>query len=286
MARPRVAASVTMAAVATAWGTIPLIVRTVSLPAEQLAALRLWLGAITVLVILGIRGELRLRRTDPLGRIAAIGVLLAIHWAAFFWSIKTTTVAVALVLVYLGPVAMATLARAVLGEPLKRRSIIALAAALVGVVLVARPGAGVTAEGVLTGLIAAATFAAMVLIGKPAAQQVGGLKLAGLQMSVAALVMTPWAASSLPEIPTYWWKVVLLGVVLTGVGLMIYWSLIATLPVMSIAILSYLEPASAVVWAALFLAEPGDIWSWIGVALVVGAGITAGTQSTQSGGPA
>jgi len=279
MARPRVVASATMAVVAAAWGTIPLIVRTVSLPAEQLAALRLWLGAITVLIVLGIRGELHLRRTDPLGRIVAIGILLAIHWAAFFWSIKTTTVAVALVLVYLGPVAMGTLARAVLGEPLKRRSIIALAAALVGVILVARPGAGVTAEGVITGLIAAATFAAMVLIGKPAAQQVGGLKLAGLQMSVAALVMTPWAAMSIPEIPVYWWKIVLLGVVLTGVGLMIYWSLIATLPVMSIAILSYLEPASAVVWAALFLSEPGNTWSWIGVALVVGAGIAAGTQS-------
>ncbi|NIA23944.1 MAG: EamA family transporter [Gammaproteobacteria bacterium] len=266
-----------MAVVAAAWGTIPLIVRTVSLPAEQLAALRLWLGAITVLIVLGIRGELTLRRADPFGRIIAIGVILAIHWAAFFWSIKTTTVAVALVLVYLGPIAMATLARVVLGEQLRPRSIIALAAALVGVILVARPGAGVTVEGVIAGLIAAVTFAAMVLIGKPAAQQVGGLKLAGLQMSVAALVMTPWAASSIPEIPTYWWQIVLLGVVLTGVGLMIYWSLVATLPVASIAILSYLEPASAVVWAALFLAEPGDTWSWIGVALVVGAGITAGT---------
>src|SRR5665811_854802 len=114
MSRLRVAAPVAMAMLAATWGTIPLIVRTVSLPAEQLAALRLWLGAITVLIVLGIRGELRLRRTEPLGRIIVIGVILAIHWAAFFWSLKTTTVAVALVLVYLGPVAMATMARLVL----------------------------------------------------------------------------------------------------------------------------------------------------------------------------
>jgi len=271
-----------MAMLAATWGTIPLIVRTVSLPAEQLAALRLWLGAITVLIVLGIRGELRLRRTEPLGRIIVIGVILAIHWAAFFWSLKTTTVAVALVLVYLGPVAMATMARLVLREPLKLGSILALGTAVVGVVLVARPGSGVTAEGVIAGLIAAATFAAMVIIGKPAAQQVGGLKLAGLQMSVAALVMTPWAVSSLPTFATYWWQITLLGVVLTGFGLMIYWSLVATLPVATVAILSYMEPASAVVWAALFLAEPGDALSWIGVALVVGAGVVAGTRQIRA----
>ncbi len=275
----RVAAPVAMGFVAAAWGTIPLIVRTVEIPAEQLAALRLWFGAITVLVVLAVRGRLRLSRTDPMLRIVAIGVVLAVHWAAFFWSIKTTTVAVALVLVYLGPVAMATLARSVLGESFNVRSMAALGTAMLGVVLVARPGAGVTLEGVVAGLIAAATFAAMVLIGKPAAQQIGGLKLAGLQMAVAALVMTPWAVTSLPALPAHWWQIGLLGVVLTGVGLMIYWSLVATLPVATVAVLSYMEPASAVVWAALFLGEPGDLLSWVGVALVVGAGITAGRRS-------
>lgn len=279
MSRRRIAAPVAMALVAAAWGTIPLIVRSVALPAEQLAALRLWLGAITVLVVLAARGELRIRRGEPIARVITIGVILAVHWAAFFWSIKTTTVAVALVLVYLGPVAMATLARAVLGESFGLRSIIALGAALVGVVLVARPGTGVTTEGVIAGLIAAATFAAMVLIGKPAAQRIGGFKLAGLQMSVAAIVTTPWAAASLPKLGAFWWQIALLGIVLTGVGLMIYWSLVATLPVATVAVLSYMEPASAVVWAALFLAEPGDALSWIGVALVVGAGITAGRRS-------
>jgi len=253
-----------------------LIVRSVPLSSQQLAALRLWFGALTVLGILAIRGDLRLRRTDPVARIVGLGVLLAIHWAAFFWAIDTTTVAVAIVVVYLGPVAIAALSPKILGEPLRASSLISLAVALGGVILVARPHGGATLEGVIAALVAAATFAAMVLIGKPAAQAVGGLKLAGLQMTVAALVSTPWAMSALPEIASHWWQISILGIGLTGIGLVIYWSLISVLPVTTIAITSYIEPASAVVWAAVFLSEPGDLWSWLGVVLVIGAGISAG----------
>jgi drug/metabolite transporter (DMT)-like permease len=268
-----------MAVLAASWGTIPLIVRGVALPAEQLAAMRLWLGAISVLAILAMRGGLRIRRDGPLWRIIILGVLLAVHWAAFFWSIKTTTVAVALVLVYLAPIAMATLAAPILGEPLHPRSMIALFTALVGVILVARPGAGVTLEGVIAGLIAAVTFAALVLIGKPAAQRIGGLKLAGLQMTVAALALSPWAALALPRLGDYWWQLAILGVALTGLGLVVYWSLVSRLPVATVAILTYMEPASAVVWAAIFLGERGDAVTWIGVGLVLFAGL--GTTARQ-----
>lgn len=262
-----------MAALAASWGTIPLIVRGVDLAAEQLAAARLWLGALSVLGVLAIRGELRIRRGDPIRRVVLLGILLAVHWAAFFWSIKTTTVAVALVLVYLAPIAMATLAGPVLGEPLHPRSIIALITALAGVVLVARPGAGVTVEGVVAGLIAAVTFAALVLIGKPASQRLGGLKLAGMQMTVAALALTPWAIQAAPRLGEFWWQLGILGVALTGFGLFVYWALVSTLPVATVAILSYMEPASAVVWAAIFLGERGDVLTWLGVALVLLAGL-------------
>jgi drug/metabolite transporter (DMT)-like permease len=57
---------------------------------------------------------------------------------------------------------------------------------------------------------------------------------------------------------------------------MVYWSLISILPVTTVAITSYIEPASAVIWAAVFLSEPGDLLSWFGVALVIGAGIATG----------
>jgi drug/metabolite transporter (DMT)-like permease len=268
---------VSLVVLTAAWGTIPLIVRSVELSTQQLVAMRLILGALPLLVVLLSRGLPRLGASQWL-RVIGLGALLAFHWVAFFWSLTTTTVAIALVLVYLAPVAMATLAPIVLGESLQRRSMVALAIALAGVVLVARPGEGATTEGVVSGLLAAASFAGLVLAGKPIAQQIGPLRLATLETAVAALLMIPWAVSAFPEAVASWWQLSILGVLLTGLAGYVYWRSVAALPVATVAVLSYMEPASAVVWAALFLGESGDPVTWLGVMLVLIAGATAGLQ--------
>ena len=272
---------VSLVVLTAAWGTIPLIVRSVELSTQQLVAMRLLLGALPLLVVLLSRGVPRLGPSQWL-RVTGLGALLAFHWVAFFWSLTTTTVAIALVLVYLAPVAMATLAPMVLGEPLRRRSAVALAIALAGVVLVARPGEGATAEGVISGLLAAASFAGLVLAGKPIAQQIGPLRLATLETAVAALLMIPWAVSAFPEAVASWWQLSILGVLLTGLAGYVYWRSVAALPVATVAVLSYMEPASAVVWAALFLGESGDPVTWLGVILVLVAGATAGLQGHEA----
>ncbi len=269
---------VSLAVLTAAWGTIPLIVRSVELSTQQLVAMRLLLGALPLLVVLLSRGVPRLGASQWL-RVVGLGALLAFHWVAFFWSLNTTTVAIALVLVYLAPVAMATLAPVVLGEVLQRRSALALAVALAGVLLVARPGEGATSEGVVSGLLAAASFAGLVLVGKPIAQQIGPLRLATLETTVAALLMIPWAVSAFPEAVESWWQLLILGGLLTGLAGYVYWRSVAALPVATVAVLSYMEPASAVVWAALFLGESGDVVTWLGVTLVLIAGAAAGLQS-------
>jgi drug/metabolite transporter (DMT)-like permease len=276
------AAAVVLAAVAAAWGTIPLIVRTVDLPAEQLVAARLWLGALPLLALLLIRrapavpGFLR-------SRLVLLGIIRAGHWAAFFVSLKTTTVAIAILLVYLAPIAMAALAPSVLGEKLRARPVFALAMALVGIVLVARPGGGATFTGVVAGVAAGGTFAALVLLGKPVAQAVGGLRLAAYEHAVAALVMAPWLYALLSDVSwepsvsaavtDVWWQLLVLGVLLTGLAAVLYWSSVARLPVTTVGVITYLEPASAVVWAAVVLGETPDAATWTGVALAITAGL-------------
>lgn len=271
-----------LASVAAAWGTIPLIVRNVDLPAEQLVAARLWLGAIPVLGWLFLRGDRRLPRAE-VARVVTLGVVLAGHWAAFFWSLKTTTVAIALVLVYLAPVLLALLAPRILNEPGDTGTWIAVAMAMTGVVLVARPGGGATVAGTTAGLLAGASLAAIILIGKPIAQRVGGLRLAAYEHTVAALVMTPWAVGALFEVPweepgnpsalDTWWQLLILGVVLTGISSVFYWMSVSRLPATSVGVIMYTEPASAVVWAALFLGETPDPYAASGVLLVIAAGI-------------
>lgn len=259
-----------------------MIVRNVELPAEQLVAARLWLGAIPVLGWAFVRGDHRLPQAE-VARVVILGVILAAHWAAFFWSLKTTTVAIALVLVYLAPVLLAFLAPRILNEPGDTGTWIAVVMAMIGVILVARPGGGATVAGTIAGLIAGASLAAVILIGKPIAQRIGGLQLAAYEHTVAALVMTPWAVGALFEVPweeagnpsalDSWWQLMILGVVLTGISSVFYWMSVSRLPATSVGVIMYTEPASAVIWAALFLDETPDIAAALGVLLVITAGI-------------
>ena len=58
MSRSRLGAALMLAVVALSWGAIPLIVRG-DVPWEQLLAARLWLGALTLLAVVGLGGMLR-----------------------------------------------------------------------------------------------------------------------------------------------------------------------------------------------------------------------------------
>ena len=45
------------------------------------------------------------------------------------------------------------------------------------------------------------------------------------------------------------------------------------LPVATVGVIMYIEPASAVVWASLFLAESPPAAAWVGVGLVIAGGL-------------
>ena len=89
--------------------------------------------------------------------------------------------------------------------------------------------------------------------------------------------MTPFAVQAAIESRQFWFELVVLGVLLTGVAAVIYWQAMRYLPVAGVSVLMYLEPASAVVWAMIFLSESPDALTWLGIGLVVAGGILSST---------
>lgn len=280
MLRTRTAAALLLAAVAVAWGAIPLIVRG-DVPWQHLVASRIWLGAATLIVILLIRGRRRLPRRHR-GRIVVSGLLLAVHWASFFLAVTETTVAVALAILYLGPVTASALAPWVLGERVRPQVYVGLGIALVGVLVVVRPEAPVGVSGVLAAIVSGATLAALMLIAKPAAESVGPLVVATGELTIAAVMLTPWAIEAAVESSGSWPQMVVLGVLLTGIADLIYWRAMQRLPVAGVSVLMYLEPASAVVWAAVFLSEPAGLAAWLGISLVLTGGLLSAGSWTRA----
>ncbi len=105
--RTQILAIGALAGLSIGWGAIPLFVRN-AVPSIQLVGARVTFGAIALVGVAVALGRLTIPKVRR-WRLVLSGVLLAFHWITFFESIKLTTVAVALAMLYLGPIAAAIL---------------------------------------------------------------------------------------------------------------------------------------------------------------------------------
>ena len=271
-------ASLSLAAVAVAWGAIPLFVRN-DVSSVGLVGVRVTFGAIALFIAAAAVGKLRLPSMHR-GRLVVAGVLLTAHWAAFFQSIKLTTVAIALSVMYIGPIAAAILSGPILGEIVPRRLWVALGVAASGTVVVVQPwnlgdeGAA-SLEGIALARVAAALLASLMIVGKPAARDLRGLTMSMAELTVASVILAPATVAALSDHPDQFVNFLILGAVFTGLAGFVYWEVFRTIPVVAVSTLMYIEPASAVIWAMIFLNESPTVMTWLGVGLVIAGGTMA-----------
>jgi drug/metabolite transporter (DMT)-like permease len=287
----RFLAMIALVVLAVGWGAIPLIVRE-DVPWEGLVASRVWFGALTLLVVMTGRGRLRLPDTHRF-QIVVAGGLLAVHWATFFWALKLTSVAVTLAIVYLGPVSAAVLAPRVLNERVARGTYWALGMAFTGVVLVVAfegaDAAGANWSGVGVAAISAMTVAGLLLVSKAAVDAVGPLLVTTGEMITAAIVLSPFLGAAVRGVRADPVPLLILGIVLTGLSFLLFWSATSVLPMAVVSVLMHVEPASAVVLALMFLHETPGAWQWVGIGFVIVGGVIAagsGAEEEVLGAPA
>jgi drug/metabolite transporter (DMT)-like permease len=277
--RTQVLAIGALAGLAIAWGAIPLFVRN-DVPSIQLVGARVTFGAIALVGVAAALGRLSIPKVRR-WRLALSGILLALHWITFFESIKLTTVAVALAVLYLGPIAAAILAGPMFGEYVDRRLWVALVVAVVGTLLVVQPwqASDVDPAGVAVAALSAALLAGVMLAGKPVAKDLGGLTMATGELIVASVLLAPATYQAVTQNGEYLANFVILGALFTGLAGFVFWESMRLVPIAAVSVVMYLEPASAVVWAALFLGEVPNVTAWLGVALVIVGGLIAATAT-------
>jgi len=282
--RPQILAFVALAVLAVAWGAIPLFVRN-DVPSIQLVGVRVTFGAIALVGAAAALGRLTLPKVRR-WRLVLSGILLALHWVTFFESIKLTTVAVALAVLYLGPIAASILAGPILGERVDAKLWIALAIAMGGTLLVVQPwqAENVDTAGLAMSALSAALLTGVMLAGKPVATDLGGLTMATGELIVASVLLAPATYQALTQHGEHLVNFIILGAVFTGAAGFVFWEVMRHVPVAAVSVVMYLEPASAVVWAAIFLGEAPNMTAWAGVALVILGGMVAATTTAGSAG--
>lgn len=228
-------------------------------------------GAVLVLVALG-RGTLRTRWPVVPSLLAATAV--AVYQPAFFEGVARAGVAAGtIVAIGSAPVFAGVLGRAVLGEALRVRWMVATALAIAGVSLLATPREGLAFEPLALALplVAGAGYAAYatatksLLAGRdPIAVAAVAFGLGGvLLLPVLALTDRAWLTQPAGIAVT-----LELGLVATAAAYMLFASALARIPVAWGATLSLMEPLTAAVLATIVLGETWTAGSLAGAALV------------------
>jgi DME family drug/metabolite transporter len=269
-----------VAGIAASWGFVSVIVAGVDLPAAVLVFWRCLVAAVTVPVLVLLVRRARLlaverRRSQLLG----LGLLIALHWALFFQTLKLASVAVAILTVYTAPIFLAVLAPLLLPEARSRIGLVALAVSAPGIALIAlagEGGAGVDPAAIGTGLGTAITYALIVIWTKSLVRNIAPVAVAFWSYAIVAGLVLPFAAVGgrfLPE-GMEWAYVVALGALLTAAAGVLYMRALKDVTAQAAGLLAYLDPVSAslLAWAIL-----GQSLGWEvvvgGVAVLVGGAI-------------
>lgn len=266
------------------FGSIGLFVRGIPLDSPQVVLGRCSIGAgfllLTALVMKQKPDLAAMRRNGWL--LVFSGAALGFNWVCLFESYRYTTIAVSTLSYYLAPVFVMILSPLVLKEKLSGVRAACAAVSLAGMALVAgvlggAPAGKNNALGVLMGILAAVQYAAIVLMNK-FFRDLSARDCSMAQLTVAAVCVLPYVLArggSWGMSAGGWALLLVLGVVHTGGAYMLYFASLRELPAQTAAMLSYMDPVTAVLLSALLLREPMSVMQWAGAVLVLGALLAA-----------
>lgn len=267
------------------FGTIGIFVRHIPLPSSVIALARGCIGLLFLICVIAICRKPLSRKDIAKNAVYLLfsGAFLGLNWVMLFESYRYTTVATATLCYYLAPIVVIVVSPFVLGEKLTVKKIICTIAAVIGMVFVsgvADGGFEANFTGVIFGLIAAVLYASVVLLNKKM-HPIGAYDKTIVQLAVSSAVLGIYLAVTGGFSGTFagmsgalpWILLIVVGIVHTGIAYALYFSSVDKDGVssQSAAVLSYVDPVSAVILSALLLGEPMTFFGVIGTVLVLGA---------------
>lgn len=264
------------------FGTIGIFRRWIPLPSGLIACIRGGVGALVLWLWQRLRGKKLTLPAWKNGGLTAVlsGVFLAANWILLFEAYRFTTVAAATLCYYTAPVWIILLSAPLLGERLTAKKLLCCAGALAGMLLLnsgaqSAPVRGTQTAGLLLGLGAAVLYAGVVVLNKKM-PQVDDAERTIMQLAAAAAVLLPYTllaergAEAQWSLPTAG-LLLLVGILHTGIAYALYFGALPRISAQTAAVLSYIDPLTAMVLGALVLHEAVGGAEIIGAILILGA---------------
>jgi drug/metabolite transporter (DMT)-like permease len=267
-----------VAAAAIIWGSNGVIVNRVPYDASAIAFFRVLFASLTLLpVVLLTRKTETMRAARSWRVMLSLGLLLALGWALLFNSMKLIAIANAVLLNYTAPIFVALLAPLFLKEKLEKSTLLALAISVAGIVVISYQQnlqmSHLNLWGVILGLLAGLAYAGFVIASKRALSSFSSLVVAFYSYAVAAIFLLPFVLGTdfSPDLAP-WILLLVLGVFNTAFAVTLYLKGLGMVKAQKAVVFTYLEPASAVVFGFLFLAQPPTPLMLVGGVLILIAG--------------
>lgn len=265
------------------FGSIGVFVKNIHLSSSEIALLRGGIGSIFLIcACLFVKQKINIKSLkENIILLILSGAAIGFNWIFLFESYRYTTISNATISYYFAPVFVMILAPIVLKEKITIVKVGSIITAMIGLLLVVNIGGGSESGtyqhgiGILYGLSAAALYASVILMNK-FIKNLSGFETTLVQLLMASLVLLPYVFfkeglgfSGLTAHSIV--LILILGIIHTGIAYFLYFASIKELKGGTIAILSYIDPISAVIIAAIFLQESMSFMQIIGGILVLGS---------------
>ena len=265
------------------FGSIGAFVKEINLSSSEIAFLRGIIGSIFLICASFLVKQKLLWKPIKENMVLLVlsGAAVGLNWILLFQAYMYTTISNATLSYYFAPIFVIILAPFVLKEKLTTLKVGYIIVAMMGLFLIVNNGGSSTSGsynhtvGILYGLSAAVLYASVILMNK-FIKNLSGFETTLVQLIVATLVLSPYVfikdhMSFSFVSPNSILFILIIGIVHTGIAYFLYFTSLQELKGQTIAVLSYIDPISAVIIAAIFLGESMSYIQMLGGILILGS---------------
>lgn len=264
------------------FGSIGIFVKRINLTSLEIAFLRALIGSLFLSVAgLIMKQKMSWQSIKPnIHLLILSGAAIGFNWIMLFQGYKYTTISNATLGYYFAPIFALVLTPIILKEKLTPIKLACIPVAIGGLFLVINVSGGngelyQHTKGIAYALGGAGLYASIILMNK-LIKDLTGFEITLIQLAVATMVLLPsillqGGLNSRGMDAKGWVLIVVLGIIHTGIGYLLYFTAVSELKGQSVAMLSYIDPLSAIVISALVFGETMNIIQLLGGILILGA---------------
>lgn len=227
-----------------------------------------------LILILYLKKDIKLKEKKHYLYLIMMGVLLALHWSAFFKSIQVSTVAIGLLTFSTFPVFVTFLEPLFFKEEIKLFDSLIAFVTLLGVMLVIPTlelGNNLT-QGVIWGIVSGLTYAILSMLNRKFVKDYSSFVIAFYEQFIATLVLIPFYLLQRPVLDLKdILLLVLLGVVFTGISHLLFINSLKNIKTQTAGVISSLEPVYGIFFAVFLLRELPTLREILGGIVILGA---------------